>query len=695
MKKNLGGDRLGSGGKMNVDLHNYGRSNHNLNYEWRSTMTQGTLNPFMVEVLLNGETLDVNLKTLIRTLPTIGPVFGSMKIQLDVFLCPIRLYISELHNDKLGIGMKMQNVKLPLVNLFAGRSIIDGSDINQQQINASSLLAYLGIRGLGKNTTGPINVKELALPILMYWDIYKNYYANKQEGKGFVVTQNLGEENGAYMTNGRFGPVGGPYYEFTQAEIENLTSIPTSGQYSKVIRPQYGPSATILTIGGYRLRMSNTGKITFRHNNINYTVNTKENTITPALPSGLRVTWYYTDSGDNLLMAFYIDNTDAEYPISLWGDTSGPAIDVRDTTFTEESMQIEEFDLETLDDMREELLTQPAGSTVLIDQLEAGRKLPYAAIYTPTSNDLSKMRSIGKMAGLGIKTYLSDRFNNWLETEWIDGPNGVAAVSAVDTSSGSFTMDSLNLAQKVYNMLNRIAVSGGSYRDWQEAVYAEKVTWNAETPMYMGGLSGSLGFSEVVSTADATDAAGGAQPLGSLAGRGIQTGERSGTIRVKANEPSFVMGIISFTPRIDYSQGNRWFNRLRTMDDFHKPALDGIGFQELITDEIAAWDTDVAIDGTKTYKSAGKQPSWIEYMTNTNQCYGGFAQDDSEMFMTFNRRYEVGADGNIKDLTTYIDPRKYNNAFAVQDLEAQNLWVQIGVDIHARRKMSAKMIPNL
>ena len=66
-----------------------------------------------------------------------------------------------------------------------------------------------------------------------------------------------------------------------------------------------------------------------------------------------------------------------------------------------------------------------------------------------------------------IKTYQSDLFNNWLQTDWIDGVNGISAVTAVDTSEGSFKIDALNLAQKVYNMLNRIAVSGGSYEDWQ------------------------------------------------------------------------------------------------------------------------------------------------------------------------------------------------------------------------------------
>ena len=49
----------------------------------------------------------------------------------------------------------------------------------------------------------------------------------------------------------------------------------------------------------------------------------------------------------------------------------------------------------------------------------------------------------------------------------------------------------------------------------------------------------------------------------------------------------------------------------------------------------------------------------------------------------------------IKDLTTYIDPTKFNYIFADQSLDAMNFWVQIGVDWKARRMMSAKVIPNL
>ena len=63
---------------------------------------------------------------------------------------------------------------------------------------------------------------------------------------------------------------------------------------------------------------------------------------------------------------------------------------------------------------------------------------------------------------------------------------------------------------------------------------------------------------------------------------------------VETDEPCYVMGIVSITPRIDYSQGNSWDTTLQTMNDFHKPALDEIGFQDLITDQMAFWDTGIA-----------------------------------------------------------------------------------------------------
>ena len=112
---------------------------------------------------------------------------------------------------------------------------------------------------------------------------------------------------------------------------------------------------------------------------------------------------------------------------------------------------------------------------------------------------------------------------------------------------------------------------------------------------------------------------------------------------------------------------------------------------------MAWWDETLSSKGNQLY-TAGKQPAWIDYMTNYNRTFGNFAIKNNEMFMTLNRNYEYKNEGGgtrIKDLTTYIDPQKYNYIFADTSLSAMNFWVQMGVGIKARRKMSAKIIPNL
>ena len=162
-------------------------------------------------------------------------------------------------------------------------------------------------------------------------------------------------------------------------------------------------------------------------------------------------------------------------------------------------------------------------------------------------------------------------------------------------------------------MLNRIAISGGTYDDWLDAVYTHERTRSAENPMYLGGLIKNLVFQEVVSNSAALE-----EPLGTLAGRGTMGNKhKGGHIIAKIDEPSYLMGIVSITPNIDYSQGNTWDTNLLTMNDFHKPALDQIGFQDLITDQMAWFTTRQNTAGSapiNIYKSVGKQPAWINYM---------------------------------------------------------------------------------
>ena len=135
MKTQLGGDRLGSGNKQEISLRNYERSTHDLGYIWRSSMASGTLVPFMSEVGLPGDSFDIDLDCDVKTLPTLGPLFGSYKVQLDVFECPVRLYNGKLHMNMLNIGMDMSEVLLPQLEMY---SYYDATKGDNQQVTPRS-----------------------------------------------------------------------------------------------------------------------------------------------------------------------------------------------------------------------------------------------------------------------------------------------------------------------------------------------------------------------------------------------------------------------------------------------------------------------------------------------------------------------------------------------------------------------------
>lgn len=659
--KALGGERLGSGNKMNVTLHGFNRSSHNIGQLFKTDQAIGTLVPYFCDIGLNGTTYNIDLTTKIRTLPTNGPIFGRLKHQIDVFHAPIRLYIRVLHNNALGIGMKMQNVKLPMMKLRANQPDMTKDDLNSQQISQDSLIAYTGIRGLGRSKTGATSFTRTfpAMFILMYWDTYKNYYANKQEEIGYVITQG----QGLIKTITVYNANGAPEYQTGSGKTwQEVGATTLAGEwridviFNSEVNEDTARSVKITPESGTTLNLEN-----------------------KALWDARPTFWV----GKNSTNWIFISKSSSN-PTSFQPGESAYEID-------NETIGLSKFELSNIDEMREAILAAPKTAPFYIESLN---NLPYMASLgdaTVNETNANGNSSWFNQAGLGIKTYLSDRFNNWLSTEWIDGEGGIADITSVDVSDGMLKMDALILAKKIYDMMNRIAVSDGSYQSWQEVVYDEKALRIAESPMYVGGMSSEVVFDEVVSNSATED-----QPLGTLAGRGAERKARGGnSIKIKIREPSMIMIIGSFTPRVDYSQGNKWWTRLQTMNDFHKPNLDGIAFQELITDEMAAFDTEVNTDGTIVWKSAGKQVAWQEYMTNIDQSFGSFSAYRELAHMAMNRSYEHDKTGAISDLTTYIDPTKYNVAFADAKLSAKNIWVQCAIDCVVRRKMSAKQIPNL
>lgn len=658
--KHIGKNTLGDNNKMKVNLRTYNRSTHNLSYVWRNTQAPGTIVPFMSIPMMKGDTFEINLQPNVLTHPTVGPLFGSFKMQNDIFFCPIRLYNSWLHNNKLKIGLNMSQIKLPQISLRCFPTRTD-EETQYNVLQPSSLLTYLGITAVGRSTAvGPMPLRSFnAVPVIAYFDIFKNYYANKQEENFYLMDYSNLISAVTAMTE----PTGGT----------SIWSTTTPDRINGNI-PNKTNNCLYITIKEEMMQGEFESLCTL-------TINTNASSpgITKTKTTTVPLTQYFKFYGYAPAEKKYIYQWKNE-------ETLPTSTKIFAVTLRKGGLKAQK--LEDLDELREQLLKTDGN---MVYELNASNNVPMTFEWLDTASGITGWANAQFTPewGLAVKTYQSDLCQNWINTEWLDGENGINQITAVDVSEGSFTIDALNLANKVYNMLNRIAISDGSYRSWLETVYTGGYAERTETPIYCGGSSAEVIFQEVISQSATAD-----EPLGTLAGRGMDSNHKGGHVIVRATEPGYLIGLTSLTPRLDYTQGNQWDVNLTSIDDLHKPALDGIGFQDLDAELLDARASSVASNGQVTRTFIGKQPAWINYMTNINKAYGNFRTNEN--FMILSRQYEMDEKTNeIKDLTTYIDPSLYNNIFADQSFDAQNFWVQIGVNIRARRLMSAKIIPNL
>lgn len=168
------------------------RSNVNLSYIHRFDAAPGLLYPALVGDHYSGDEMNLNVSQLMKTLPLEGPLLGSFKVQFDLFECPYRYYNRILHDDMTGFDpgdvyfprwyFDWSNFDAELLPSDPGHTGYD------EKLQTTSLHYFLGypiysanyytLQSVASGIQGrPYN----ATPLLSYWDIVRNFYANTQE----------------------------------------------------------------------------------------------------------------------------------------------------------------------------------------------------------------------------------------------------------------------------------------------------------------------------------------------------------------------------------------------------------------------------------------------------------------------------------------------------------------------------------
>jgi len=742
------------------------RSNVNLSTTRRFSCNVGTLIPALTLPVQSGDKVHMSISTLVKTLPFVGPLMGSFKVQMDTFYFPYRYYNSWLHDDRTDFDP--YDIKFPLAwyGLLgfapADASSSSGSDFNvsypyyntiapgslwnflgvgydeapfdhrQLQDTATNITTtFQGIQAHGFSAQRYIN----AVPLLGYWDIFRSYYANTQEpnfpyisfsGTMGSATSQLSNKVDYSLASSPLSVIDDARQTILQTPgnehviiplINDTTGFPTTAQYTGLF-PNTAESglncySTLLSYcaqGGMALKTYKSDRFTTWLNAETYYQNMASSSMLVSnVPSNVAASTISEQTygvGPNALAGSTRTSLSDVY-VSWQSNSFGTTDPDNGTTNTGvqnvlggtyntyqnwEGYGLSRAAVDGLDSrlLEDAQYTQAFGGTVYGAQHpREWNQLNYKG-FIPQGTDMAAQISTDNVA---------NPYNDWSSRQ--------------NVAIGRLSMDALYFASHLDRMLKRTQLAGGRYSDWNYVQYGNSIRAIVEAPTFIRSHSFTLSCEDVVQTSETSAD----NPLGTLAGRG-RSGATGRHVNFYVPEHGFMMTIFSISPYVDYSQGMSWYLRMTSLGDIHVPVLDGIGFQDLISDDLTTAYTvtpqttvgNIDNDYHYGYYGIGKQPAFIEWMTNENRVYGDFADPDRLMYMTLCRRFAdwsvdlgnwIGSSNATPaysaevNFSSYIDPRDWNYCFADTSLESQNFWVQLAFHITAKRVISKKIMPHL
>jgi len=722
------------------------RSNVNLSTTRRFSCNVGTLIPALTLPVQSGDKVHMSISALVKTLPFVGPLMGSFKIQMDTFYFPYRYYNSWLHDDRTDFDP--YDIKFPLAAINALPNGLDSYPYYNAPVSPGCLWNYLGIGYETYLVTGAVSTAATgvnryfnAVPLLGYWDIFRSYYANTQE-KTFpficgpsvpsstsqtglqinilncdlsiidesrqVILQTPGNEHlilpvfsGSDSYSGSdAGSVDNKsgtkymWYPYTEKpSTNNFSSETVSGWFSPYASFYNAKTAQ----GGLALKTYKSDRFTTWLNAETYYQNMASSSM---LVSNVPANAGDQLNGPNGLVYYNGSTLDPAFQFALVGEGSDESInnivaDV-DVIGGQKYNKYQNWEGYGLSGARHCSVSGNTSSMIATpisdaQYTQAFGGTVYGAQHPREWNQLNGTGFIPQGNDMSAAVATSGPYNDWSSRQ--------------NVAIGRLSMDALYFASHLDRMLKRTQLAGGRYSDWNYVQYGNSIRAIVEAPTFIRSHSFTLSCEDVVQTSESSDAS----PLGSLAGRG-RGGATGRHVNFYVPEHGFMMTIFSISPYVDYSQGVSWYLRMTSLGDIHVPVLDGIGFQDLISDDLTTAYTvtpqttvgNIDNDYHYGYYGIGKQPAFIEWMTNENRVYGDFADPDRLMYMTLCRRFtdwsSSSASTNIPwdvNFSTYIDPRDWNYCFADTSLESQNFWVQLAFHITAKRVISKKIMPHL
>lgn len=213
-------------------------AHHDLSHYLRTSMAPGLGYPICCIPCNPGDHHQLEFKHLMNTQAILNPLYGSYRLQICVFFAGVSLYVPKLWRNGTMIQSTtgLLDVDFPIFQPAAHKPMY--------QVDPSSLPAFLGMGyHSGRFSSAPNTFPVNLIPYLMYYDIFRHYYANRQEyyynvmAAEWSITDkrvgryDLSKLDNLYMTLPYSGGDMNSSTQLAQTPIEGLFRIPSGSLY--------------------------------------------------------------------------------------------------------------------------------------------------------------------------------------------------------------------------------------------------------------------------------------------------------------------------------------------------------------------------------------------------------------------------------------------------------------------------------
>lgn len=231
----------------------------------------------------------------------------------------------------------------------------------------------------------------------------------------------------------------------------------------------------------------------------------------------------------------------------------------------------------------------------------------------------------------------------------------------------------------------RNARTQGNYNAMIFAHFRTDPNSQEHEPIYIGGTSDLISFSDVVQSVPTSES-----PAGTSSGLGMT--QASGQVgHFRSPDYGYIMGVMIVSPQVTYATGIEKFWSQSVMEDFYFPEDEGLGLEEVMTSELAWSDNSSAPDALFGYQERN-----TTYKSRHNKVAGMFALPPSSdaLFssMSQSRFLSAGQAVLSQDFLTMSPKNMRRDYLAYPAYPAMS--VSFADNIRARRPMSYQNVPN-